>query len=175
MQINLNILTENNHSSLLSKNVPTADNALLQYMQKVTQGTNNADTEDKKQQKLQHIVNKLKHGKKLTAQEMEFAKSKQEADGYIAAALNGIPDDDPDKECLVAAFNEISKEFHHSSAYHRLPDTPEDVKKQRKHNGDNGFERKADDDSGSDNSGDLMSWTPLQDIIDAAPTLELKG
>ena len=46
MQINLNILTENNHSSLLSKNVPTADNALLQYMQKVTQGTNNADTED---------------------------------------------------------------------------------------------------------------------------------
>ena len=156
MQINLNILTENNHSSLLSKNVPTADNALLQYMQKVTQGTNNADTEDKKQQKLQHIVNKLKHGKKLTAQEMEFlrmnypdeyqhalriqkmaemlenqlkhAKSKQEADGYIAAALNGIPDDDPDKECLVAAFNEISKEFHHSSAYHRLPDTPEDVK-----------------------------------------------
>ena len=37
MQINLNILTENNHSSLLSKNVPTADNALLQYMQKVTQ------------------------------------------------------------------------------------------------------------------------------------------
>ena len=160
MQMNLNILTENNHSSLLSKNVPTADNALLQYMQKVTQGTNNTDTEDKKQQKLQHIVNKLKHGKKLTAQEMEFlrmnypdeyqhalriqkmaemlenqlkhAKSKQEADGYIAAALNGIPDDDPDKECLVAAFNEISKEFHHSSAYHRLPDTPEDVKKQRK-------------------------------------------
>ena len=52
MQINLNILTENNHSSLLSKNVPTADNALLQYMQKVTQGTNNADTEVKKQQKL---------------------------------------------------------------------------------------------------------------------------
>lgn len=118
MQINLNILTENNHSSLLSKNVPTADNALLQYMQKVTQGTNNADTEDKKQQKLQHIVNKLKHGKKLTAQEMEFlrmnypdeyqhalriqkmaemlenqlkhAKSKQEADGYIAAAVSGI-------------------------------------------------------------------------------------
>ena len=139
MQINLNILTENNHSSLLSKNVPTADNALLQYMQKVTQGTKNADTEDKKQQKLQHIVNKLKHGKKLTAQEMEFlrmnypdeyqhalriqkmaemlenqlkhAKSKQEADGYIAAAVSGIPDDDPDKECLVAAFNEISKEF----------------------------------------------------------------
>ena len=74
MQINLNILTENNHSSLLSKNVPTADNALLQYMQKVTQGTNNADTEDKKQQKLQHIVNKLKHGKKLTAQEMEFLR-----------------------------------------------------------------------------------------------------
>ena len=203
MQINLNILTENNHSSLLSKNVPTADNALLQYMQKVTQGTNNADTEDKKQQKLQHIVNKLKLGKKLTAQEMEFlrmnypdeyqhalriqkmaemlenqlkhAKSKQEADGYIAAAVSGIPDDDPDKECLVAAFNEISKEFHHSSAYHRLPDTPEDVKKQRKNNGDNGFKRKADDDSGSDNSGDLMSWTPLQDIIDAAPTLELKG
>ena len=171
MQMNLNILT----SSLQSKSVSTADNTLLQYMQKVTQGTNNTDTEDKKQQKLQHIVNKLKHGKKLTAQEMEFlrmnypdeyqhalriqkmaemlenqlkhAKSKQEANGYIAAAVSGISDDDPDKECLVAAFNEISK----------------------------GFGRKADDDNGSEDSDDLMSWTPLQDIIDAAPTLELKG
>ena len=66
MQMNLNILT----SSLQSISVSTADNTLLQYMQKVTQGTNNTDTEDKKQQKLQHIVNKLKHGKKLTAQEM---------------------------------------------------------------------------------------------------------
>ena len=122
----------------------------------------------------QHALRIQKMAEMLENQ-LKHAKSKQEADGYIAAALNGIPDDDPDKECLVAAFNEISKEFHHSSAYHRLPDTPEDVKKQRKNNGDNGFKRKADDDSGSDNSGDLMSWTPLQDIIDAAPTLELKG
>lgn len=122
----------------------------------------------------QHALRIQKMAEMLENQ-LKHAKSKQEADGYIAAAVSGIPDDDPDKECLVAAFNEISKEFHHSSAYHRLPDTPEDVKKQRKHNGDNGFERKADDDSGSDNSGDLMSWTPLQDIIDAAPTLELKG
>ena len=74
MQINLNILTENNHSSLLSKNVPTADNATFTIYAKSHAGTNNADTEDKKQQKLQHIVNKLKHGKKLTAQEMEFLR-----------------------------------------------------------------------------------------------------
>ena len=44
MQINLNILTENNHSSLLSKNVPTADNALLQYMH----GKRNMKGEEKK-------------------------------------------------------------------------------------------------------------------------------
>lgn len=75
----------------------------------------------------QHALRIQKMAEMLENQ-LKHAKSKQEADGYIAAAVSGIPDDDPDKECLVAAFNEISKEFHHSSAYHRLPDTPEDVK-----------------------------------------------
>lgn len=62
MQINLNILTENNHSSLLSKMFQR----LITHFYNICKshaGTNNADTEDKKQQKLQHIVNKLKHGK----------------------------------------------------------------------------------------------------------------
>ena len=83
MQINLNILTENNHSSLLSKNVPTADNALLQYMQKVTQGTNNADTEDKKQQKMEQLESE--------AAESGTARQKTDGagDGISADELSG--------------------------------------------------------------------------------------
>lgn len=201
MQITLNQLTGKTIFSSQAKNTSSDNTGILQYMDAVTKNTNDAAAEEKKQQKLQHIMNKLKHGKKLTAQEMEFlkmnypdayqralrvqkmaemlenqlkhAKSKQEANGYIAAAIGGVSDDDPDKEYLVAAYNEISKEFHHSSAYHRLPDTIEDTKKQRKSSGDNGFERNAEDEN--DSNEDLMQWTPLQEIIDAAPTLELKG
>ena len=159
MQITLNQLTGKTIFSSQAKNTSSDNTGILQYMEAVTKNTNDAAAEEKKQQKLQHIMNKLKHGKKLTAQEMEFlkmnypdayqralrvqkmaemlenqlkhAKSKQEANGYIAAAIGGVSDDDPDKEYLVAAYNEISKEFHHSSAYHRLPDTIEDAKKQR--------------------------------------------
>lgn len=201
MQITLNQLTGKTIFSSQAKNTSSDNTGILQYMEAVTKNTNDAAAEEKKQQKLQHIMNKLKHGKKLTAQEMDFlkmnypdayqralrvqkmaemlenqlkhAKFKQEANGYIAAAIGGVSDDDPDKEYLVAAYNEISKEFHHSSAYHRLPDTIEDAKKQRKSSGDNGFERNTEDEN--DSNEDLMQWTPLQEIIDAAPTLELKG
>ena len=57
----------------------------------------------------------------------------------ITSAIAGVSDKDPDKEYLLAAYNEVSKNFHKSPAYQRLPNTP------------------------------------LQEIIDAAPTLECQG
>ena len=179
----------------------TADKTGLSYMQGILPNAEDSAAEEKKQQKLQHIMSKLKRGKKLTPDEMEFlrknfpddyqralriqkmaemlkeqlehAKSKQEANTYIASAINGIADEDPDKECLVAAYNEIAKDFRKSPAYNRLPDTVSDAQKQRKHTAKNKFEWDSEDDERCQDE-DLMTWTPLQEIIDAAPTIELK-
>ena len=39
----------------------------------------------------------------------------------ITSAIAGVSDKDPDKEYLLAAYNEVSKNFHKSPAYQRLP------------------------------------------------------
>ena len=46
---------------------------------------------------------------------------------YTSSAIAGVSDKDPDKEYLLAAYNEVSKNFHKSPAYQRLPNTPEDA------------------------------------------------
>ena len=138
---------------------------------------------------LSRIMGKLKSGKKLSAKELDFlrrtdpilyahalrvqrmaealkqqlshAKSKQEANDMITSAIAGVSDKDPDKEYLLAAYNEVSKNFHKSPAYQRLPNTPN--------------AHFSDDEDTNDDTDDLLSWTPLQEIIDAAPTLECQG
>ena len=156
--------------------------------------------EEKKQEMLSRIMGKLKSGKKLSAKELDFlrrtdpilyahalrvqrmaealkqqlshAKSKQEANDMITSAIAGVSDKDPDKEYLLAAYNEVSKNFHKSPAYQRLPNTPEDAKKRKTNNPNAHF---TDDEDTNDDTDDLLSWTPLQEIIDAAPTLECQG
>lgn len=156
--------------------------------------------EEKKQEMLSRIIGELKSGKKLSAKELDFlrrtdpilyahalrvqrmaealkqqlshAKSKQEANDMITSAIAGVSDKDPDKEYLLAAYNEVSKNFHKSPAYQRLPNTPEDAKKRKTNNPNAHF---TDDEDTNDDTDDLLSWTPLQEIIDAAPTLECQG
>ena len=146
--------------------------------------------EEKKQEMLSRIMGKLKSGKKLSAKELDFlrrtdpilyahalrvqrmaealkqqlshAKSKQEANDMITSAIAGVSDKDPDKEYLLAAYNEVSKNFHKSPAYQRLPNTPEDAKKRKTNNPNAHF---SDDEDTNDDTDDLLSWTPLQEII----------
>lgn len=145
-------------------------------------------TDEEKAKMQENITQKLKAGKKLTKEEMDFlkkynpqmyihamrvqriaesveeqlkhAKSKEEANRIMLTATAGIDKDDTDKEYIVAAVNRISKEFKQSSDYNRLPDTEEEAKGTDKRN--NRFKTDDEDD-------DLKSWSPLQEIIDEMP------
>jgi hypothetical protein len=67
---------------------------------------------------------------------------------------------------MVAALNETAKDFRNSDEYAKLPNK-KDVAKKR------GSSRQAYDGQDSSNDSDdsdLMSWSPLQEIIDALPT-----
>lgn len=198
MQINLSkILNEPNSSFLEQTSNNSKSYGLFEYVKKIKKQSEDCASEEEKQKKMSQILNKLKNGKKLTAEEMAFlrkynptlyqralriqkmteqlenqlkqAKSKEEANNIIAYSVNAISDEDPDKEILTAAFGEVIKKFRSSRAYQKLPNTIEDAKKQKNQKNAQEF------DSDKDEEQNLLSWTPLQEIIDSAPTLQLKG
>lgn len=145
---------------------------------------------------MSRIMSKLKSGKKLSSKELDFlrrndpilyahalriqrmadalkqqlshAKSKQEANDKLTIAISNVSDKDPDKEYLLAAYNEVAKEFHRSPAYQRLPATPKEAKKKKQ------TTQNASVDP-SEEKEDLLLWSPLQELIDEAPTLECRG
>ena len=199
MQIYLSLMSQKNPSSDSSSYDLSSPQGRMLYVRETTNAAfsswtsplqrQDPDTqEEKKQEMLSRIMGKLKSGKKLSAKELDFlrrtdpilyahalrvqrmaealkqqlshAKSKQEANDMITSAIAGVSDKDPDKEYLLAA------------AYQRLPNTPEDAKKRKTNNPNAHF---SDDEDTNDDTDDLLSWTPLQEIIDAAPTLECQG
>lgn len=146
--------------------------------------------EDRKEME-SRILHKLEAGKKLSAEEIDYlkkynpilyqrylrirkmaeamkeqlkhARSKEQARDIICRSIGSISDKDPDKQYIVAAMNEIQKEFTHSPAYARLPETEEAKKKASLR--ENRF-----GDEDAEEQDDLLSWSPLQEIIDMQPT-----
>lgn len=114
------------------------------------------DGETKKEYEAR-IYAKVQMGKKLTPDELSFlartnpvlyqkamrvqimrrmlenrlksCKSKQEAQEVFSAAISGISENDPDKEILVAALEDVYMEFKKSDAYKKLPLTEEETEK----------------------------------------------
>lgn len=114
-------------------------------------------TEEEKQSYLSKIQAKLKSGKKLTGEEMRFLQaenpalyqqaarvqsmreslevrlkhstSKQNATTIYSDALSMIPEGDPMKEYIVAAYDDTMKEFKKTDEYQSLPETDKDAEK----------------------------------------------
>jgi hypothetical protein len=152
-------------------------------------------TSDKDKEKMNaRIYAKLKSGKKLSSKEehylrstnpqmyvqyqrirtmddcmenrLKHARSKTEANEIITSTMNSVSDKDPYKQYIIPALNETAKDFRNSDAYTKLPNTKDDAKKRNRtrqtYDGQD-FSTDSDD-------YDLMSWSPLQEVIDALPT-----
>ena len=117
-------------------------------------------SEEEKEKRLRKIEQKLKNGKKLTAEEMcfiqqyypekypaikriqimresleeklEHAASKQEVQDLYMFAVGAVSEKDPYKEEILQAYQEVLKEFKKSSVYQKLPQKIEDKKEERK-------------------------------------------
>lgn len=115
-------------------------------------------TEEEKREMDQRIEQKLKAGKKLSSEEMEYlkmynpdlyrrvlriemkrkmlrtqlrnAKSKEEVHTVTGGAMVGI-DKDPDKEYMAAMIHREAGEFMRSAAYARLPKTVKEGRKKK--------------------------------------------
>lgn len=175
------------------KHTFTTQGELADYILNKISHSGSEMTEQEKEQMSARIDAKLKAGKKLTAEEesylqkndpqmylqykriramademaqqLKHAKSKQEANETITSTMAAVSDDDPCKELVLAAMNEVAKEFKKSPAYNRLPEN--DADRKRKSGGTNeAFSEEETD------KLDLTSWTPLQEVIDAMPTFQ---
>ncbi|MCI5640257.1 MAG: hypothetical protein MR316_04650 [Lachnospiraceae bacterium] len=146
-------------------------------------------SDEERQQYEQKIIRKLKMGKRLTTEEMQYlqtynpalyrtalrvqmakerlqkqlenCKSKEEANDAISSAISGISDKDPDREYLAAGLQETAKNFRQDSRYARLPNTKEEAarKKGREYAFDDGDEKKQG-----------KSYSPIIEVIESLPS-----
>lgn len=174
----------------------TTTKELAQYILESGNDVEKMSEEDRSRMDAQ-ITAKLQSGKKLSQKEMDYlrktnpimyahalrvqrmaeaveeqlnhAKSKEEADRIISSALSGISKNDPDREYIFAAVNRISTEFHKSGAYEKLPNTVEEGDKEGKESGD----IFSDADDKEDDGFDLKNWSPLREVYDSMPTFSV--
>lgn len=127
---------------------------------KVQSASTSKDTEKDKEIQLEKIRHKLEAGEKLTAKEMSFLKkyypelylkalkiqrfreafkqelkkcrTKEEAQRVIASTYASVGEKDPDRDALLAAIGNVTKQYLNSHAYKSLPDNAEQLKKSKK-------------------------------------------
>ncbi len=115
-------------------------------------------SEEEKKEYEEKIIQKLRSGKKLTAEEMNYlraknpqlyvqaarvqamrenlknqlenCKSKEEVEKVYGNFTSMISKDDPMKEALMAAYDDELKEFKKTDKYQALPEKEEDAKKE---------------------------------------------
>ncbi|RDU21807.1 hypothetical protein [Anaerosacchariphilus polymeriproducens] len=173
---------------------------ITSYILDKIKNSSNEMTEEEKEKMSEKIYQKIKSGKKLTPEEerylqktnpmlfqqykriramadamaaqLKHAKSKQQANDIITTSMSGVSDKDPYKEFVLAALNEVAKAYKSAPGYSLLPDTDADLAKRRNVKENDNFEKDAEE---QDDNFDPMSWSPIQDVIDAMPSFNFSA
>lgn len=110
-------------------------------------------TDKEKEEYMSSIMRKLQSGKRLTAEEMRFLQSenpqlyqqvarvekmrdsleqqlkncnsKQEVNQVYARSVSMVGDEDPMKQYIIAAYNDVKEEFQQTDEYKNLPEKTE--------------------------------------------------
>ncbi|SFH52209.1 hypothetical protein SAMN04487830_10137 [Pseudobutyrivibrio sp. OR37] len=180
-----------------SKSGQYVSNQLTDVVRRLKEQSTMANKEDDPKM-MEKIQAKIKSGKKLTSREesylkqhnqelymqylrirrmaealehqLENANSKEEVNDIIFHAMNGISDKDPYKAAIVAAMDEVIKEFKKSDGYKNLPENEEKIEEGRKAGANKVKEKSKEEDD-----FDAMAWTPLQEVIDAMPVFNMQS
>lgn len=138
------------------------------------------------------VMQKLKSGKRLSTDEMNYlkihnpmmyrtakrvemekeqleeslkhCKSKEEANDQIFGAISRVSSSDPDREYLLAGLHETAKNFRQNSCYARLPETVEEGQKAGK--SASGYE-------GEEAKETKTSYTPLIEVMETLPKFDV--
>lgn len=69
--------------------------------------------------------------RKALENQLQSSNSKQEAEEIYMAAVSSISEKDPDREMILAAYQQAYKEYRQSTQYAGLPDTREEAKEKK--------------------------------------------
>lgn len=101
------------------------------------------------------------------AEQLKHARTKQEVNNIITTSTASVSDKDPAKEYILAAMHKVAEEFKSTRTYQKLPNTSADLKKK---NVNSDFEENSDEEN---EDFDPMNWSPLQEIIDTMPQIDV--
>ena len=168
----------------------------------------------------QKLMAKIKSGKKLSSQEMNYlrvhdpvayqlarrmeykrlklerklklCKSKEEVEEVFYQAMEGISKNDPDRETIMATYQEAFQEFKKTLQYARLPETKREAKAEQLHGKrkkaflagkdfaelemDIWFDPAKQDGQEEDGLEKLdEAATPLDELLDSMPVMDIVG
>ena len=152
-------------------------------------------SEQERERYHQNILAKIESGKKLSSQELAYlrvndpmayqkarrmeqkrqwleqqmkkCKSKQEVREVVENAITHVSEKDPDRDAIIATYQEAYQEFRKTARYRRLPDTRKEAEEEEKQG-----KRKSQAFEGD--SAELAR-TPLSEIYDALPVFDTVG
>lgn len=120
---------------------------------------------------LYHTALHVKQKKEQIKEKLANCKSKAEVESVIDSQVGGVSQDDPDREYIVAAMNDAVKEFKKTPDYSRLPEGKEERGDKKK-----GILRfMFEDESEGDKASKDQNVTPIQELLDELPELDVKG
>ena len=117
---------------------------------------------------------RVKYKKQAVENQLKNCKSKEEAQEVIDCAIGGISKDDPDKEYLIVGIRETEKEFKKSEYYKRLPEKKEESERKKLKNYLCGKNNNKDTDN-EENIFQEENITPIAELLDILPVFEAKA
>lgn len=125
-------------------------------------------------QQLYMTAMRVRYQKEALKNRLKNCKSKEEAQEVIDSATGGVNKNDPNKEYLIAGFREVEKEFKESKYYKRLPDKKEDTERKRllKYLNDNNENEEENTLDNIFNNGEV---TPIAELLDELPVFEARA
>ena len=152
-------------------------------------------SEQEREKYHQNILAKIESGKKLSSQELAYlrvndpmayqkarrmeqkrqwleqqmkkCKSKQEVREVVENAITHVSEKDPDRDAIIATYQEAYQEFRKTARYRRLPDTRKEAEEEEKQG-----KRKSQAFEGDPAE---LARTPLSEIYDALPVFDTVG
>ena len=153
-------------------------------------------SEQEREKYHQNILAKIESGKKLSSQEMAYlrandprayqkarrmeqkrqwleqqmkkCKSKQEVREVVEDAITHVSEKDPDRDAIIATYQEAYQEFRKTARYRRLPETRKDAEEEEKQ----GKRRSQPLEEGNPEE---LARTPLSEVYDALPVFDTVG
>ena len=98
---------------------------------------------------------------------MKKCKSKQEVREVVENAITHVSEKDPDRDAIIATYQEAYQEFRKTARYRRLPDTRKEAEEEEKQG-----KRKSQAFEGDPAE---LARTPLSEIYDALPVFDTVG